>query len=167
MLSILLMTYDVIFYKRPLSIFNQIILNLSRNLQLIEKQIRMMKKSSPVWESFEKVDNKQVKCKLCCENLSFRGGTSSMLSNLRSEHPAVTYTQPRQQQQLNIFGGGAGPRQSKTTQGQKVQPMMASFVTLQRKCNPGRQETITSLITKMVALDMMPVYMAGGKDFEI
>ena len=58
-----------------------------------------------------------------------------------------------------------GQVQAKTTQGQKVQPTMASFVTLQRKCNPGRQETITSLITKMVALDMMPVYMVEGKGF--
>ena len=126
----------------------------------------MMKKSSPVWESFEKVDDKQVKCKLCCETLSYCGGTSSMLSHLRSKHPAVTHTQPRQQQQLSLASAGAGPSQAKTTQGRKVQPMMASFVTLQRKCNPGRQETITSLITKMVALDMMPVYMVEGKGFQ-
>ena len=88
-----------------------------------------------------------------------------MLSYLRSKHPAVTHTQPRQQQQLSLASAGAGPSQAKTTQGQKVQPTMASFVTLQRKCNPGRQETITSLITKMVALDMMPVYMAEGNGF--
>ena len=123
----------------------------------------MMKKSSPVWESVEKVDDKQVKCKLCCETLSYHGGTSSMLSHLRSKHPAVTHTQPRQQQQLSLTSAGAGPNQAKTTQGQKVQPTMASFLTLQRKCNPGRQETITSLITKMVALDMMPVDMVEGK----
>ena len=124
----------------------------------------MMKKSSPVWESFEKVNDKQVKCKLCCETLSYHGGTSSMLSYLRSKHPAVTHT-PTQQQQLNLSSAGAGPSQSKATQGQKVQPTMASSVTLQRKRNPGRQESITSLITKMVALDMMPVYMVEGKGF--
>ena len=125
----------------------------------------MMKKSSPVWESFEKVDDKQVKCKLRCETLSYRGGTSSMLSHLRSKHPAVTHNQPKQQQQLGLSCAGTGPSQSRTTQGQIVQPTMTSFVTLQRKCNPGRQETITSLITKMVALDMMPVSMVEGKGF--
>ena len=130
-----------------------------------------MKKSSPVWESFERLDNKQVKCKLCCDILSYRGGTSSMLSHLRSKHPCVTQTQAKQQQQLNILSTavGAEPSQSKTTlqttQGKKEQRTMENFVTLQRKCNPSRQESITSLITKMVALDMMPVYKVEGKGF--
>ena len=42
---------------------------------------------------------------------------------------------------------------------------MASFVTLQRNCAPGWAETITSLITKMVAVDMMPAYTVDGKGF--
>ena len=42
---------------------------------------------------------------------------------------------------------------------------MASFVTLQRKCTPGQAETITSLITKMFAIDMMPAYTVDGKGF--
>ena len=42
---------------------------------------------------------------------------------------------------------------------------MTKYVTLQRKCNPGRTETITTLITKMIALDMLPSYMVEGKGF--
>ena len=42
---------------------------------------------------------------------------------------------------------------------------MTNYVTLQRKCNPGRTETITTLITKMIALDMLPSYMVEGKGF--
>ena len=86
-----------------------------------------MKKASLVWESFEKVDDKQVKCKLCFDNLSYRGGTSSMLSHLRSKHPCITQTQP-----LSSSSAGAVASQPKTTHGQKIQPTMASFVTLQR-----------------------------------
>ena len=40
-----------------------------------------MKKASPVWESFEKVDDKQVQCKFIALTLSYRGGTTSMLFN--------------------------------------------------------------------------------------
>ena len=54
---------------------------------------------------------------------------------------------------------------AKTTYSQKVQPKMANFVTLQRKCTPGRAETITSLITKIVALDMVPEYTMDEKGF--
>ena len=43
---------------------------------------------------------------------------------------------------------------------------MASFVTLQRKYTPDRAKAITSLITKMAAVDMMPAYTVDGKDFE-
>ncbi len=110
------------------------------------------------------MNEKQVKCKLCCDNLSYRGGTSSMLSHLQSKHPSVTNDQ--QQQQVNFPSTGVtGSSQPKTNKGQTVQPTMASFVTLQRRCNPGRAESITSLITKMVALDMMPVYVVEGKGF--
>ena len=42
---------------------------------------------------------------------------------------------------------------------------MANFVNLQRKCTPGRAETITSLITKIVALDMVPAYIMDEKGF--
>ena len=42
---------------------------------------------------------------------------------------------------------------------------MSNFVTRQRKCNPGRAESITLLVTKMGALDMTLVYMVEGKGF--
>ena len=47
----------------------------------------------------------------------------------------------------------------------KNQPSVTNDVTLQRKCSPGRTETITTLITKMIALDMLPSYMVEGKGF--
>ena len=119
-----------------------------------------MKKSSTVWESFEKVDDKQVQCKLCSDILCYRGGTISMLSHLRSKHPCITQTQ-----QLSSSSPGAVANQPKTNYSQKLQPTMANFVTLQRKCTPGWAETITSLITKMVAIDMMPAYTVDGKGF--
>ena len=118
-----------------------------------------MKKSSPVWDSFEKINDKQVKCKFCLDVLSYRGGTSSMLSHLQSKHPSITQTQPLNCSSTRSVG------QPISNEGRAKQSTMANFVTLQKRCSPGWAETIISLIMKMVALDMMPVYTVEGKGF--
>ena len=86
----------------------------------------MMKKANPVWESFEKVDDMQVKCKLALTLSTFAVELqSSMLSQLRDKHPCITQTMP-----LSSLSAGTVASQPKTTHGQQIQPTMASFVTL-------------------------------------
>ena len=82
-----------------------------------------------------------------------------MLSHLRSRHPSITQTQP-----LNC-SSTASVGQPISNEGTTKQSTMANFVTVQKRYSPGRAETITSLITKMVALYMMPVYTVEGKGF--
>ena len=124
------------------------------------------KKASPVWEFFEKIDEKQVKCKLCNDCLSYRGGTSPMLSHIRSKHPTTTpLVQQLQQSTSSQSGSSSSTETTAVSFDRKNQPSVTNYVTLQRKCNPGRTETITTLITKMIALDMLPSYMVEGKGF--
>ena len=41
---------------------------------------------SPVWDHFEKITDKKVKCKRCEAVLAYHGGTSSMNNHLLSHH---------------------------------------------------------------------------------
>ncbi|XP_065054160.1 E3 SUMO-protein ligase ZBED1-like [Rhopilema esculentum] len=113
-----------------------------------------MKRSSLVWEYFAKIDEKQVKCKLCEDRLSYRGGTSSMLSHVRSKHPTVC--QP-QQQNVQIPTSNQPPSRDSASASAvqssqhvpKNQQTMTNYMIGQRKCNS----------------DMMPTYMVEGKGF--
>ena len=97
------------------------------------------KKASPVWEFFEKIDEKQVKCKLCNDCLSYRGGTSPMLSHIRSKHPTTTpLVQQLQQSTSSQSGSSSSTETTAVSFVQKNQPSMTNYVSLQRKCNPGR-----------------------------
>ena len=105
-----------------------------------------MKKASQVWNGFEKVDERQVKCKLCDDRPSYHSGTSSMLSHIRTKHPTVS-----QAQQTNQLGRVPASLQSSNSSSRPNQVV------------PENQPGLTTLIAKMVALDMMPTYMVEGK----
>ena len=122
-----------------------------------------MKRSSPAWEHFEKISNDQVKCKLCNDCLKYKGSTSSMMAHLRSKHPALLQPQvPSTTGSGLSFGASqvASPAAKAPTQ-----QSISSFIAPQRRCNKNRSEAITTLLTKMIAKDLLPVSVVEGCGF--
>lgn len=57
----------------------------------------MRKKKSPIWDHFDQIDNKQVKCMYCSSNLAVTLGSSSNLTrHMNRKHPTIPITLERQ-----------------------------------------------------------------------
>ena len=95
---------------------------------------------SPVWDYFELVGEKKVRCKLCvppaATTLAYHGGTTSMLSHLSSRHP----------DKYGESSKGSSPSGSQ-------RKLPDSFVRA-KKCSAERAQEITSRIAEMVARDL-------------
>ena len=98
-------------------------------------------KRSPVWDHFEKIDDKKVKCKLCLAVLAFHGGTTSMQSHLLSRHPDE-YRAPEAKNRT-----------------------MDDFV-VSKKCSTARASEITRRIAEMAARDLRPLSIVEGSGFK-
>jgi hypothetical protein len=82
---------------------------------------------SDVWENFEKISSSMARCKLCSQQISRSGGTTTGLhAHLRSKHP-----------------GFAAPS--------NVQPRITTFIGTQRNCPDSHQEKVTAAVAKFVA----------------
>ena len=115
-------------------------------------RIGMVSKSrplrSPVWEFFEIVSEKKVRCKLCVPpattTLAYYGGTTSMLSHLSSHHP---------------------DKYDESSKGSGSQCELDSFVCA-KKCPAECAEEITRRIAEMVARDLRPIIIVEGVGFK-
>jgi len=96
---------------------------------------------SDVWQNFEKTTSTMARCKLCSQQISRSGGTTTGLhAHLRSKHPGL-----------------ASPS--------NVQPRVTSFVGTSRNCSDSRQEIITAAVAKMIAENMLPISFVESKSF--
>ena len=100
------------------------------------RRVTMSNKSS-VWSSYNKINEKEVQCKLCHAKLAYHRSTTTMHSHLRAKHPA---------------GPSTGQQQS-----------VASFMIRSTKSDARRAEQTTALITKMIAKDMLPINFVEGE----
>ena len=100
-----------------------------------------------VWEYFELVEPKKVRCKLCVPPittvLAYHGGTTSLKNHLTSRHP-------------DKYQEKAGPSHQ--------QHSLESFVR-STKCSAERAEAITQRIVEMVARDLRPISVVEGVGF--
>ena len=86
---------------------------------------------SPVWDHFQKIDPKKVKCKSC---EAYHGGTTSIKSHLLSHHPQLC------------------PADSNTSQSNSMDQFVAP-----KKCSTARSKEITRRIAEMVARDLRAI----------
>ena len=98
---------------------------------------------SSMWGFFEKMNDKEVKCKLCDTKLSYHKSTTTMHSHIKAKHPTETVQPPTV----------------------SVQPSTASFAMRRRPCDDKRAGQTTALITRMIAQDMLPISFVEGKGF--
>lgn len=104
---------------------------------------------SPVWDYFEKIGEKSVKCNLCVPKptvLAYHGGTSSMQSHLLSQHP----------DKYQASADSSSTSKNRT---------MSDFV-VSKKCPTARSTEITRRIAEMVARDLRPINMVEGSGFK-
>ena len=103
---------------------------------------------SPVWDYFEIVGEKKVRCKLrmppATTTLAYHGGTTSMQSHLSSHHP---------------------DRYGESSKESRCQRKLDSFVHA-KKCLAERAEEITRRIAEMVARDLRPISIVEGAGFK-
>ena len=99
-------------------------------------------KRSPVWDYFETVGEKKVRCKLCVPptSLAYHGGSTSMQNHLLSHHP---------------------DKYSESSKESGSQRKLDSFVPV-KKCPAERAEEITVRIAEMVARDLRPISIIEG-----
>ena len=101
------------------------------------------KSLSPVWSSFDKIQDDTVKCKICSATLCFSGGsTGSMMNHLKMKHPSAA--------------GGKTAGSSQATLG--------SFLR-RESCNPARSNKITELIAEMIASESLPISLVEADGF--
>ena len=92
---------------------------------------------SNVWESFEKLSATKVKCKLCANELSVRGGvTSSMHGHLNSKHPGVV-------ESSKAHASSA--------------PSITGFLQHRNSCPDSKQEQISVALAKLIAENTLPI----------
>ncbi|KAL1256459.1 hypothetical protein QQF64_012004 [Cirrhinus molitorella] len=106
------------------------------------------KKSSKVWEYFEKVkdDPKKVKCKLCQQLLSYHTTTINMAYHLKRLHP-----QFHDDSSGSTSASAAAPR------------LTQKKIDLRPPLSEKRKKEITEKIAEFVALDMRPVRIVEGE----
>ncbi|XP_053346541.1 zinc finger BED domain-containing protein 4-like [Clarias gariepinus] len=109
------------------------------------------KKSSKVWEYFEKVkdDPKKVKCKLCQQLLSYHTTTTNMAYHLKRLHP-----QFHDDSSGSTSASAAAPR------------LTQKKIDLRPPLSEKRKKEITEKIAEFVALDMRPVRIVEGEGFK-
>uniref|UniRef100_A0A8C6TE01 BED-type domain-containing protein n=1 Tax=Neogobius melanostomus TaxID=47308 RepID=A0A8C6TE01_9GOBI len=106
----------------------------------MEKLLQQSSKSS-MWSYFQKTTETEVQCKLCEAKLAYHKSTTTMHSHMRAKHPCES-------------GGPSSQQQS-----------IASFATRRRTCDDRRAEQTASLISKMIAKDMLPISFVEGEGF--
>jgi hypothetical protein len=100
------------------------------------------KKASGVWNYFERVDDGSVRCVICKTQLASSGSTSSMRNHVRAKHPGASLDIDDKQKKI-------------------------SFVPVNyRLCDPAKAETISNMITRMLAIDVMPLSVVDGDGFK-
>ncbi|KAK1884273.1 Zinc finger BED domain containing protein 3 [Dissostichus eleginoides] len=89
----------------------------------------MASKRSNVWKYFDQVSECGVECKLCQMKLVYHKSTSSMLNHLKLKHKTFSLEPESERHE---------------------QPLITSFTSARRHCDPARRERITALITRMI-----------------
>ena len=90
----------------------------------------MVRTTSDVWEHYDKVDDGEVKCKLCNKSQKYSGGTSNLRNHLDRYH-AAKYSIPKS-------------------------PTITKFTRL-HTCTPDRRRKITKMLSSFIAKDMRPI----------
>ncbi len=94
-----------------------------------EHRAKMASKArSDVWQHFEKLDKKTVKCKMCRATLVYNSTTSSMRYHLAHKHKKADDVDATTSSQTSIRD-----------------------FTIRQKCDKGRAEKMTQLIAEMTA----------------
>lgn len=96
---------------------------------------------SSMWNYFDKTNESEVKCKLCNAKLAYHKSTTTMHTHLKAKHPTEIAKETSQQ------------------------PSITNFTVRSRRCDDKRVEETTTLITKMVAKDMLPISFVEGEGF--
>ena len=112
------------------------------------------KKSSDVWEYYEKIkDAPKARCTLCNKELSYRGGTTNLRTHLECKH-SLLYTH-----EARKTDSQCSSRQASSKQGS-----LDGYVKSQH-CSEARATAITERLVNMVALDLKPIHMVEEKGF--
>ncbi len=98
------------------------------------------KARSDVWQHFEKLDAKTVKCKMCSATLVYNSTTSSMHYHLAHKHKKADDADATTSSQTSIRD-----------------------FTIRQKCDKGRAEKMTQLIAEMTAEDLLPISFVEGE----
>lgn len=93
---------------------------------------------SSVWSSFTLINENEVECNICQVKLAYHKSTTTMHNQLKAKHPV------------------------EVTSGQQS---VAAFMMRSSKLNAARAEKISTLLTKMIAKDMLPVSFVEGEGF--
>uniref|UniRef100_A0A1X7U908 BED-type domain-containing protein n=1 Tax=Amphimedon queenslandica TaxID=400682 RepID=A0A1X7U908_AMPQE len=99
------------------------------------------KMSSQVWDYFELIGEKKVKCKLCLEDttaLAYHRVTSSMINHLSSHHPDK----------------------------HKLISSLQMLHKFTKSCSATRSKEIMRRIAELVARDLRPISIVEGKGFK-
>jgi len=106
--------------------------------------VKMASKArSDVWQHFEKLDEKTVKCKMCSATLVYNSTTSSMRYHLAHKHKKADDADATTSSQTSIRD-----------------------FTIRQKCDKGRAEKMTQLIAEMTAEDLLPISFVEGEGFK-
>ncbi len=109
-----------------------------------EHRAKMASKArSDVWQHFEKLDEKTVKCKMCSATLVYNSTTSSMRYHLAHKHKKADDANATTSSQTSIRD-----------------------FTIRQKCDTGRAEKMTQLIAEMTAEDLLPISFVEGEGFK-
>ncbi|XP_040924669.1 zinc finger BED domain-containing protein 4-like [Betta splendens] len=96
---------------------------------------------SYVWEHFDLISPRKVKCLICAQELTYSSNTSSMLRHLRAKHPETTPNTAATDASAAAAGGaGVGAQQ-------------------------GRQAELDEALVNMIVLDAQPFKVVEDKGF--
>lgn len=102
----------------------------------------MPRKQSFVWKSFELVSKDLVKCNVCKETLTYKGGsTGTMLNHLKGVH-SISENRGNEKGQSKLL-----------------------FRPIPKECDPAKTNEITHQLALMVAKDGLPLSFVDGKGF--
>jgi hypothetical protein len=104
-----------------------------------------MANRSEVWQYIDKISESTAKCKFCKVELSCLGGnTSGLMRHVKAKHPGSIVSASQSPKQPKLAAFGVGPP---------------------RPVTESRAETITGLIGKLIADNMLPVSIVDSKAF--
>ena len=105
---------------------------------------------SSVWDHFEKCGEKSAVCQLCKKSFAYHGGTSNLLSHLKTSHPSVIAATDGEI-------AGSASLSNATPKPGALEKFVVSRGNPNKLCSVALSEQLTQLVVEWIATDMRPL----------